>query len=88
MFFADLGKIGYLLNIIMFSWITVMCLDLSWTFYRPQLHQGIQVKKLTTYCFCGFGIPILLTTIAGLCQVFKFQDKSLKHGLASANSES
>ena len=65
-----LGYLGYLTNLSMFAWMTVMCVDMSWTFYKEQLYRGTQTKKLFIYCVIGFGLPSLMTIFACICQVF------------------
>ena len=65
-----LGYLGYLTNLSMFAWMTVMCVDMSWTFYKEQLYRGTQTRKLFLYCVIGFGLPSLMTIFACICQVF------------------
>ena len=64
-----LGYLGYLTNLSMFAWMTVMCVDMSWTFYKEQLYRGTQTRKFFIYCVIGFGLPSLMTIFASICQV-------------------
>ena len=64
-----LGYFGYLANLLMFSWMTVMCLDLTWTFYMGKVIKGGQKKKVRLYFCTGNGIPIIFTIFAGVLQV-------------------
>ena len=64
-----LGYFGYLANLAMFSWMSVMCLDLTWTFYKGQIVQGGQKRKLTLYFCAGNGVPLVFTILSGILQV-------------------
>ena len=64
-----LGYYGYFTNLSMFSWMSVWCVDLSWTFYKVQLQTGSQNKRYLSYCLIGFGFPFLLTLLASILQV-------------------
>ena len=65
-----LGYFGYLANLLMFSWMTIMCLDLTWTFYKGKVIQQMgQKKKVLLYFGAGNGIPVILTVFAGILQV-------------------
>ena len=64
-----LGYFGSLANLLMFSWMTVMCLDLTWTFYMGKVIQGGQKKKVRLYFCTGNGVPIIFTIFAGILQV-------------------
>ena len=70
-----LGYYGYLANLLMFSWMTVMCLDLTWTFYQGRVIQGGQKRKVLLYFCTGNGIPILFTIFAGILQVQRTRTK-------------
>ena len=65
-----LGYFGYLANLLMFAWMTIMCLDLTWTFYKGRVIQQVgQKKKVLLYFGAGNGIPIIFTMFAGILQV-------------------
>ena len=64
-----LGFFGYFSNLSMFAWMSVMCGDLCWTFYKVQLPTGSHTKKFLVYCSLGFGIPFLMTLLLLIIQV-------------------
>lgn len=64
-----LGYFGYFSNMAMFAWMSVMCFDLCWTFYKVQLPKGEHNKKFLVYCALGFGLPLLLTILLTILQV-------------------
>ena len=62
------GYYGYLTILIMFAWMTVMCVDLFWTFFKSG-HEGYRNYRLVYYCLIGFGIPLIMTILAVIFQV-------------------
>ena len=64
-----LGYFGYLSNLAMFSWMSVMCFNLARTFFKLSLSQGSQKKKFIFYSSFATGLPLVLTITAGLLQV-------------------
>eukprot|EP00092_Neocalanus_flemingeri_P019461 GFUD01021082.1.p1 GENE.GFUD01021082.1~~GFUD01021082.1.p1 ORF type:complete len:989 (+),score=143.59 GFUD01021082.1:2-2968(+) len=65
-----LGYFGYFSNMAMFSWMTVMCFDLGWTFLKARVpHSSAESKKFLKYSAFGFGLPFLFSCFAALFQL-------------------
>ena len=64
-----IGYCGYFSSISMFSWMSIMCFDLFWTFSRSELPSSTSDKfKFRIYWTTGWGSAALLTTTLGLFQ--------------------
>ena len=63
------GYCGYFSMLTMFAWMTVMCLDLSWTVFKVKRFHGSQRRKFIFYCVIGFGLPLMMASLAAICQV-------------------
>ena len=64
------GYFGYFSNMAMFSWMTIMCFDLGWKFFKARAPQGSsKSKKFFKYCGFGFGLPISFTVLAAMFQL-------------------
>ena len=46
-----------------------MSVDLTWTFYKAKLNLALHRRTVALYCCLGFGLPLFLTVVAGICQV-------------------
>ena len=67
---AFIGYLLYYSSIVMFSWMSCMCFDLSWKFIRIRLpSQGSEKKKLWLYTACCWGLPFLFMIFAAICQL-------------------
>ena len=56
------GYIGYFFALSMISWMTVMSLDLCWTFLRAQVpRRSSATIKFIIYSLAGWGLSLLLT---------------------------
>ena len=65
-----LGYFGYFSNLAMFSWMTVMCFDLGWTFLKARVpRDSSDSKKFLKYSAFGFGLPFFFSCLTALCQL-------------------
>jgi hypothetical protein len=63
-FCVILGYFGYFVSIAMFGWMTVICLDLSWTFCRSNIpRKGSDFSKFLSFSIIAWGLAALLTAI-------------------------
>ena len=63
------GFLLYYFSIAMFSWMSVMCFDLSWRFIRLRLPaQGSEKKKFLSYSMFSWGLPLTFMLFAVVCQ--------------------
>ena len=71
------GFFGYFSNMAMFSWMTIMCFDLGWKFFKARAPQNIsKSKKFIKYSAFGFGMPIAFTCLAALFQISLKQESN------------
>ena len=71
------GYIGYFLALSMISWMTVMSLDLCWTFLRAQVpRRSSATIKFIIYSVAGWGLSLLLTL--GLVMVDTLETDSVQ----------
>ena len=71
------GYIGYFFALSMISWMTVMSLDLCWTFLRAQVpRRSSATIKFIIYSVAGWGLSLLLTL--GLVMVDTLEPDSLQ----------
>ena len=64
-----IGYFGYFSHIAMFSWMTVMSVDLSWTFSRSETpRRSTNKSKLQLYSIFGWGLPTLVTLALAIFQ--------------------
>ena len=71
-----LGYFGYFVSISMFGWMTVICLDLSWTFCRsPIPRTGSDSSKLLSFSMIAWGLATLLTALV-FCLDLTLPDRS------------
>ena len=62
-----LGYFGYFVSIAMFGWMTIICLDLSWTFCRFTIpRRGSDFSKFLSFSIIAWGLAALLTAVV-LC---------------------
>ena len=65
-----IGYFGYFSHIAMFSWMTVMSVDLGWTFSRSETpRRSTDKSKLLLYSILAWGLPALLTLTLAILQV-------------------
>ena len=70
LFCTVLGFSGYFSSISMFSWMTIMCFDLYWTFSRSELPSATSDRfKFRLYCAIGWGSALLLTATLAFLQL-------------------
>ena len=63
-FCVILGYFGYFVSIAMFGWMTIICLDLSWTFCRFTIpRRGSDFSKFLGFSIIAWGLAALLTTV-------------------------
>jgi len=80
-FFIDISELGcqvightlYFAGILMFCWMSVLCLDLFWTFVCTpiQLQNKKHNSRMFLYFASGFGIPLVMTFF--VCAVDNFK---------------
>ena len=64
-----IGYFGYFSHIAMFSWMTVMSVDLGWTFSRSETpRRSTDKSKLLLYFILAWGLPALLTLTLAILQ--------------------
>ena len=69
LFCTIIGFSGYFSSISMFSWMTIMCFDLYWTFSRSEMPSVTSDKlKFRLYSAIGWGTAFLLTAILAVLQ--------------------
>ena len=69
------GFFGYFSSLSMFTWMTIMCFDLSWTFSRSTIPRSSTDKfKFRLYSCVGWTIPLLFTFIIGIFQFYFSND--------------
>lgn len=65
-----IGFFGYFASISMFSWMTIMCFDLYWTFSRSELPSTTTDRlKFRIYSVIGWGAALLFTVTLGIFQL-------------------
>ena len=68
-FCTFIGYFGYFSHIAMFSWMTVMSVDLGWTFSRSETpRRSTDKSKLLLYSILAWGLPALLTLTLAILQ--------------------
>ena len=74
-FCVILGYFGYFVSISMFGWMTIICLDLCWTFCRSKVPvKGSEFSKFLSFSIAAWGLAALLTAIVFGLDVF-LEDK-------------
>ena len=76
-----LGYSGYFSALSMFTWMTVMCVDLYSTFRKAQLASNNPLSKYLVYLAFGWGIPAIMTIVVFLLQIFLPKESSFNPGI-------
>ena len=73
-----LGFFGLFGNVSMFSWMSVACFNMVWTFRMMEVSsfQSNTSRKFLFYSAFGWGFPLIVTIAAVLCQVFNTSNLS------------
>ena len=70
LFCTVIGFCGYFASISMFSWMTIMCFDLYWTFSRSELPSSTSARlKFRLYSAIGWGTAVLFTATLAIFQI-------------------
>jgi uncharacterized membrane protein len=69
-----LGYLLYFAGLTKFSWMSVLCFDLYWTFGKSnlQLQNEIGDNRFFYYSFVAYGIPLTMTAFLFLVDTLKF----------------
>ena len=79
-----IGYFGYFSHIAMFSWMTVMSVDLGWTFSRSETpRRSTDKSKLLLYSVLAWGLPVLLTITLATLQAILPPDQALNPGIGT-----
>ena len=79
------GYSGYFSSLSMFTWMTIMCIDLYFTFSKNILaSNNSENSKYPIYLTFGWGLPTIMTIVVGLCQQFFPKDSSLNPGIGES----
>ena len=73
-----LGFFGLFSNLSMFSWMSVTCFNMVWTFRMMEVSsfQSSSSRKFLYYSAFGWGFPLIFTAVVLLCQIFDTSDHS------------
>ena len=73
-----LGFFGLFSNLSMFSWMSVTCFNMVWTFRMMEVSsfQSSSSRKFLYYSAFGWGFPLIFTAATLLCQVYNTSDLS------------
>ena len=73
-----LGYFGLFSNLSMFSWTSVTCFNMVWTFRMMEVSsfQTSSSRKFFFFSVFGWGFPIIFTIATSLCQFFNASEKS------------
>ena len=79
-----IGYFGYFSHIAMFSWMTVMSVDLGWTFSRSETpRRSTDKSKLLLYSVLAWGLPTLLTTTLAILQASLDPGETMNPGIGA-----
>ena len=79
-----IGYFGYFSNIAMFSWMTVMSIDLGWTFSRSETpRRSTDKSKLLLYSILAWGLPMLLTLTLAILQASLPPEEVMNPGIGT-----
>ena len=74
---AVVGHFGYFASLSMFFWMTIMCIDLCWTFSKTELlNRRTEKIKFSLYSIVGWGIPVALTGTLCVSQYYLLSPSS------------
>ena len=78
------GYFGYFSNMAMYSWMTIMCFDLGWKFFKSRAPQtSSSSKKFVKYSAFGLGLPVFFTLLAGILQISVKQESDFNPNIGS-----
>ena len=80
-----IGYFGYFVSISMFCWMTVICLDLYWTFGRSLIPvEGFTTSKFFIFSLGSWGVAALFTALVFSADKLLPQDSELKPNVGAA----